>query len=138
MDFITGLPTTQKGNDLILVIIDRLTKSAHFLPVKTVFRPPQYAKRYIVEIIRLHGIPKTIVYDRETQFIAHFWEHLHKDLGTSLVRSTAHVGRINFVQKTQAQTLECEKYKSILIKFTCREEYSERYISTRQEFNFTY
>jgi hypothetical protein len=90
MDFITGLPTTPKGNDLIWVIVDRLTKSAHFLPVKTTFRPPQYVKKYIAEIVRLHGIPKTIVSDRGSQFTAYFWEHLHKGLGTSLVRSTAY------------------------------------------------
>jgi hypothetical protein len=90
MDFITGLPTTPKKNDSIWVIVDRLTKSAHFLPVKTAFRPPQYAKKYITEIVRLHGIPKTIVFYRGSQFIAHFWEHLHKGLGTSLVRSTAY------------------------------------------------
>jgi hypothetical protein len=64
MDFITGLPTTQKGNDSIWVIVDRLTKLAHFLLVKTAFRPPQYAERNIAEIVRLHGIPKTIVLDR--------------------------------------------------------------------------
>jgi hypothetical protein len=51
MDFITGIPTTPKGYDLIWVIVDRLTKSAHFLPVKTTFRPPQYAEKYIAEII---------------------------------------------------------------------------------------
>jgi hypothetical protein len=90
MDFILGLPTTQKGNDSIWVIVDHLTKSAHFLLVKTTFRPPKYAERYIVEIVRLHGIPKTIVSDRGSQFTAHFWEHLHKCLGTSLVRSTAY------------------------------------------------
>ena len=90
MDFITGLPTTPKGNDSIWVVVDRLTKSAHFLPVKNAFRPPQYAEKYIVEIVRLHGIPKTIVSDRGSQFTAHFWEHLHKGLGTSLVCSTAY------------------------------------------------
>jgi hypothetical protein len=50
MDFITGLPTTPKGHNSIWVIVDRLTKSAHFLPVKTTFRPPQYAEKYIVEL----------------------------------------------------------------------------------------
>jgi hypothetical protein len=90
MDFITGLLTTPKGNDSIWVIIDHLTKSAHFLPVKIAFWPPQYAKKYIVEIVRLHGISKTIVSDRGSQFKAHFWEHLHKGLGTSLVHSTAY------------------------------------------------
>jgi hypothetical protein len=63
MDFITGLPTTQKGHDSIWVIVDRLTKTARFLPVKIDYRPSQYAKKYIAEIVRLHGIPKTIVSD---------------------------------------------------------------------------
>jgi len=64
MDFIIGLPTTRKGNDSIWVIVDRLTKSAHFLPVKNAYRPPQYVDLYIVEIVKLHGIPKTIISDR--------------------------------------------------------------------------
>jgi hypothetical protein len=64
MDFITVLPTTPKGHDSIWVIVDCLTKSAHFLPVKITLRPPQYAEKYIAEIIRLHGIPKIIVSDR--------------------------------------------------------------------------
>jgi transposase InsO family protein len=90
MDFITGLPTTQKGHDSIWVIVDRLTKSAHFLPVKTTFRPPQYAERYIAEIVRLHGIPKTIMSDCGSQFTSYFWEHLYKGLDMSLIRSTAY------------------------------------------------
>jgi len=64
MDFITGLPTTRKGNDSIWVIVDRLTKSAHFIPVKTRHRPPEYADLYMAEIVKLHGIPKTIISDR--------------------------------------------------------------------------
>jgi hypothetical protein len=90
MDFITGLPTTQKGHDSIWVIVDRLMKTAHFLAVKTSYRSPQYAEKYIAEIVRLHGIPKTIVSDRGSQFTAHFWEHLHKGLETSLIHSTAY------------------------------------------------
>jgi transposase InsO family protein len=70
--------------------MDRLIKIAHFLPVKTYYRSPQYAEKYITEIVRLHGIPKTIESDRGSQFTAHFWEHLHKGLGTSLIRSTAY------------------------------------------------
>jgi hypothetical protein len=72
MDFITGLPTTQKGYDSIWVIVDRLTKTAHFLPVKIDYQPPQYAEKYIAKIVRLHGIPKTIVSDRGSHFTAHF------------------------------------------------------------------
>jgi hypothetical protein len=90
IDFIIGLPTTQKGHDSIWVIVDCLMKTAHFLPVKIGYRPPQYAEKYIAEIVRLHGILKTIVSDRGSQFTAHFWEHLHKGLGTSLICSTAY------------------------------------------------
>jgi len=90
MDFITGLPTTQKGNDSIWVIIDRLTKSAHFIPVKTHYTPPEYVDMYLAEIAKLHGIPKTIISDRGPQFTTHFWERMHKSLGTILVRSIAY------------------------------------------------
>jgi hypothetical protein len=72
MDFITGLLVTQKGNDSIWVIVDRLTKSTHFMSVKTTYRPPNYADIYIAEIVWLHGILRTIVSNRGTQFIAHF------------------------------------------------------------------
>ena len=64
MDFIVRLPTTQKGNDSIWVIVDRLTKSAHFIPVQTVYHPHQYVELYITHIVRLHGIPRTIMSDR--------------------------------------------------------------------------
>jgi len=90
MDFITGLPTTRKGNDSIWVIIDRLTKSAHSIPVKNTYRPPEYADIYMAEIVKLHGIPMTIISDRGPQFTTHFWERMHKSLGTSLIRSTAY------------------------------------------------
>jgi len=137
MDFITVLPTTQKGNDSIWVIIDHLTKLAHFLPVKTTFRPPQYAERYIAEIVRLHGIPKTIVSDRGSQFTAHFWEHLHKGLGTSLVRSTAYHPQTDGQTERVNQVLEdmlraCvlsskESWESwlSLAKFTYNNSYQE-------------
>jgi hypothetical protein len=90
MDFIMELLVTQKGNDSIWVIMDRLTKSAHFLPVKTTYRPPKYADIYIDEIVHLHGIPNTIVSDQRTQLIAHFLEQLQKGLGTKLMHSSAY------------------------------------------------
>ena len=61
MDFIVGLPTTQKGFDSIWVIVECLTKSTHFIPVKTSYRPHQYAELYVTHIICLHGVPRTIV-----------------------------------------------------------------------------
>jgi len=106
MDFIIGLPTTRKGNDSIWVIIDRLTKSAHFIPVKIIYRPPEYADIYMAEIVKLHGIPKTIISDRGPQFTAHFWERMHKSLGTSLIRSTAYHPQTSGQMERLNQVLE--------------------------------
>ena len=68
MDFIIGLPKSSRGNDSIWVIVDRLTKVSHFIPVKTTYRSDQLAQLYVNRIVRLHGVPKTIVSDRGTQF----------------------------------------------------------------------
>jgi hypothetical protein len=88
MDFIVGLPKTSKGFDSIWVIIDRLTKSAHFILVKTDWRAPAYAQLYVEQIMCLHKIPKTIVIDRGTQFVSQFWKQFQQSLGTELLRST--------------------------------------------------
>ena len=90
MDFIVGLPPTHKNYDFIWVIVDRLTKSAHFILVRTNYRPHEYAELYISHIVHLHGVPRTIVSDRGPQFTAHFLAHLHKMLGTNLVRSSSY------------------------------------------------
>ena len=90
MDFIVGLPKTSKGYGSIWVIVDRLTKLAHFLPVKTIYRAQHYAKLYISRILSLHGVPRTIISDRGTQFVARFWEHFHAAIGTQLNRSSAY------------------------------------------------
>ena len=74
MDFIVGLPKTSKGFDSIWVIVDRLTKSAHFLPVQNTYPTIRYAKIYLERIMSLHGVPKTIVSDRGTQFVSSFWK----------------------------------------------------------------
>jgi hypothetical protein len=70
MDFIVGLPNTSWHHDSIWVIVDRLTKAAHFLPVHTTHRMEKYAEIYIDQIISLHGIPRTIVSDRGAPFVA--------------------------------------------------------------------
>jgi hypothetical protein len=90
MDFIVGLPRTVKGFHSIWVIIDRLTKIAHFLLVKVKYPVITYAELYIARILSLHGIPKTIVSDRGPQFLSKFWEELHKSLGTKLLHSSAY------------------------------------------------
>jgi hypothetical protein len=72
MDFVVGLPKTSKGYDSIWVIVDWLTKTAHFLPVKVKYPTITYAKLYIACILSLHGVPKTIVSDRGPQFVSKF------------------------------------------------------------------
>jgi IS30 family transposase len=90
MDFITGLPKTSRGFDSIWVIMDRLTKSAHFIHVRTDYRACKYTKIYVARVMSLHGIPKTIVIDRGTQFVSQFWKQFQKSLGTKLLYSTAY------------------------------------------------
>ncbi|WVZ76471.1 hypothetical protein U9M48_024447, partial [Paspalum notatum var. saurae] len=90
MDFILGLPRTQKGYDSIWMIIDRLTKSAHFIPVKTIYHAKTYAELYIARIVSLHGVPRSITSDRGSLFVSRFWEHLQTALGTTLIRSSTY------------------------------------------------
>jgi hypothetical protein len=89
-DFILGLPRTSHGYNSIWVIVDRLTKLAHFIPVSTAYRVRQYAKLYTSHIVHCHGIPKTIISDGESIFVARFWEQLHECLSTHLIRSSAY------------------------------------------------
>jgi hypothetical protein len=74
MGFIVGLPHTSRGYNLIWVIVDHLTKSVHFIPVVTTYRLRQYAELYMSHIVCYHSIPKTIIFDRWSIFIACFWE----------------------------------------------------------------
>jgi transposase InsO family protein len=92
------LPRTQSGYDSIWVIMDRLTKVAHFIPVKTTYSKLQLAELYMSRIVSLHGVPKNIVSDRGTQFTSKFWERLHETLDTQLHFSSP------FHPQTDAQT----------------------------------
>ncbi|KAA3470518.1 Gag protease polyprotein [Gossypium australe] len=82
MDFISSLPLSLKKKDAIWVVVDRLTKSAHFIPVRTV-------ESYIFEIVRLHGVPISIISDRDPRFTSRFWKKLQEALGSKLYFSTA-------------------------------------------------
>jgi hypothetical protein len=85
IDFIVGLPRTSHEYNSIWVIMDRFTKLAHLIPVSTTYRVRQYAELYISRIVRYHGIPKTIISDKGSIFVARFWEQLHECLGTHLI-----------------------------------------------------
>jgi hypothetical protein len=84
MDFIVGLPRTQSSYDSIWVIMDRLIKVAHFIPVKTTYSGPQLVELYMSRIVCLHGVPKKIVSDRGTQFTSKFLGRLQETLDTQL------------------------------------------------------
>jgi transposase InsO family protein len=90
MDFIVGLPRTQAGYDSIWVIVDRLTKVAHFIPVKTTYSGAKLAEIYMSRIVCLHGVPKKIVSYRGSQFTSIFWEKLHESKDTKLNFSSAY------------------------------------------------
>jgi hypothetical protein len=90
MDFIIGLSRTQSRYNSIWVIVDRLTKVAHFIPVKITYSRPQLAELYMSRIVCLHGVPKKIVSDRGVQFTLRFWERLHETLDTQLCFSSAY------------------------------------------------
>jgi transposase InsO family protein len=89
MDFIVGLPRTQRGYDSIWVIVDHLTKVAHFLPFRTTYSSARLAELYMERIVSLHGVPKKIVTDQGNQFTSHYWQKIHESLGTNLNFSTA-------------------------------------------------
>jgi hypothetical protein len=90
MDFITKLPRTNKQHDFIMVVVDKLTKAAHFIPVKLTHKEANIVDVYMREIARLHGIPKTIVSDRDPKFTSKFWKGLFNGFGTNLNFSTTY------------------------------------------------
>ena len=89
MDFVTGFPKSKRGNDAIFVVIDKLTKVAHFLPIKESITAAQLAELYTSRIVSLHGILQLISSDRGSIFTSKFWDSFQKAMGTSIRFSTA-------------------------------------------------
>ena len=88
MDFVTHLSRTPRRHDAVWVIVDRLTKSTHFLAVRMTFTMEEFCQLYIREIVQLHGVPVSIVSDRDPRFTAHFWKSFQKAMRTRLMMST--------------------------------------------------
>jgi hypothetical protein len=90
MDFITGLPRTTKLHDSIMVVVEKITKAAHFIPLKTTHKAADVVDIFLKEVAQLHGIPKTIVSNRDPKFTSNFWKGLFKGFGTNLNFSTTY------------------------------------------------
>ena len=106
MDFVTGLPRTQRGHDAIWVIVDRLTKSDHFIATNNTYSLERYVQLYVEEIVRLHGAPVSIVSDRDPRFTSRFWPKLQDAMGTRLHFSTAFHPQTDGQSERTIQTLK--------------------------------
>jgi hypothetical protein len=116
MDFLGPLPKSLNGNDMILVIIDRLTKMAHFVPTKSTVTSALTADLFLEHVFRYHGMPESIVSDRDPKFTANFWKNLNKALGIDLLMSTA------AHPQTDGQSEAAVKVIQKLIKPFCLQE----------------
>ncbi|GJZ01671.1 putative reverse transcriptase domain-containing protein [Tanacetum coccineum] len=106
MDFVTKLPKSPQGHDTIWVIVDRLTRSAIFTPMRETDSMEKLARLYIKEVVARHGIPVSIICDRDPRFASHFWRSLQKALGTSLDMSNAYHPETDGQSERTIQTLE--------------------------------
>ncbi|GJY09302.1 putative reverse transcriptase domain-containing protein [Tanacetum coccineum] len=106
MDFMTKLPRTSSGHDTIWVIVDRLTKSAHFLPMRKDYKMERLARLYLNEIVARHGVPISIISDRDSRFTSRFWQSMQEALWTRLDMSTAYHPQTDGQSERTIQTLE--------------------------------
>ncbi|GJY12477.1 putative reverse transcriptase domain-containing protein [Tanacetum coccineum] len=128
MDFVSGLPRTPSGYDSIWAIVDRLTKSAHFLPMKKTDSIEKLAQLYLNEIVCKHGVPTSIISDRDNLFTSRFWKSLQEAMGTQLDMSTAYHPETDGQSERTIQTLE-DMLRACVIDFAfiwakCRSQFA--------------
>eukprot|EP00253_Pinus_taeda_P020519 PITA_20519 len=123
MDFITGLPRTKKNNDSIMVVVDKLSKAAHFIPVQSTYKAVQIAHIFMQNVFKLHGLPKVIISDRDVKFTSTFWRTLFAELGTQLNFSTAYHPQTDGQTERVNQVVEDMLRACVMMKPTQWEEY---------------
>ncbi|GKG04376.1 putative reverse transcriptase domain-containing protein, partial [Tanacetum coccineum] len=106
MDFVTKLPRTSSGHDTIWVIADRLTKHAHFLPMRDDYKMDRLARLYLNEIVARHDVPISIISDHDSRFTSRFWQSMQEALGTLLDMSTTYHSQTDGQSERTIQTLE--------------------------------
>ncbi|GJY85915.1 putative reverse transcriptase domain-containing protein [Tanacetum coccineum] len=106
MDFVIELPMTSSGHDTIWVIVDRLTNSAHFLPMREDYKMDRLARLYLNEIVARHGVPISIISDRDIRFTSRFWQSMQEALETRLDMSTAYHPQTDGQSERTIQTLK--------------------------------
>ena len=106
MEFVTALPRSPKGHNVIWMIVDRLTKSVNFKPFRVGQSTETLAECYMQEIVRLHGVPVSIVSNRDTRFLSHFWQSLQSSLESKLKFSTAYHPQTDGQSERNIQNLE--------------------------------
>ncbi|GJT51384.1 reverse transcriptase domain-containing protein [Tanacetum coccineum] len=106
MDFITKLSKTASGQDTIWVIVNRLIKFAYFLPMKETDSMEKLTRQYLKEVVSRHGVPVSVISDRDSRFTSHFWKLLQKALGTQLDKSTAYHPQTDGQRERTIQILE--------------------------------
>ena len=116
MDFVSGLPRSPNGHDAIWVIVDRMTKSTHFLPIRMNYSLDRLTQLYVDEIVRLHGVLASIISDRDPRFTYHFWGGVQKGLGTRLDFSTAFHPQTDGQSEWTIQTLE-DMWRACVLDF---------------------
>ncbi|GJP29248.1 hypothetical protein CLOM_g22337, partial [Closterium sp. NIES-68] len=119
LDFITGLPPTTNGHDAILVAIDKFSKMGHFIPTHTTARTDEIAQLFVRYIISQHGIPTTLISDRDPKFTSKFWKELMSLFGTKLAMSSA------YHPQTDGQTERLNQVVEQLLQAACKDEISK-------------